>query len=456
MIKLVQSFQPRIEVFSRFNSKKSTGVVFDGRSENGLLSYEFNRSLTISGGTFNFTFKDTTQAMDKMSMLDYVKFYEHDKLAYIGIITDISFSASASSGRVQKTVSVSGKTIEYLFDMLQISLDITALAVSDNSNNSGVKNISLVTELIKEGTKSVSIADGLNTAFDHFKTVLNGFENVSSIQILKMIGDIFGSTNFNQIAICGNIQFKYPLSSNLYRDKTVKFLDLLRNLLPNPVYEIFGRIGKDDRPKLYVRECPFDSTDWTALKSFRIAPEYIRDYSMQRSCDEVYTEFVTYVEGSNLSPDFYRKIYATKDGNVRGYQNNEVNKEKAKVYGYRPLEVTFSGFYTGKNDTETTQINNSLNDEMAKMNKRLSEWFSYLDEMNKGSVTFINVSDIDKATIGERAIISGNEFYIQQEKHSWNCNGTPTITYSLDRGGKYDNGKFAPCENMSKFLGEWE
>lgn len=456
MIKLVQSFQPRIEVFSRFNSQKSTGIVFDGQAGNNLLSYEFNRSLTISGGTFNFTFKDTKQSMDKLSMLDYVKFYEHGRLAYIGIITDISFSASAGNGRVQKTVSVSGKTVEYLFEMLQISLDITALAVTDNSNNSDIKNISLVTELISQGTKSVSIADGLNTAFDHFKKVLSGFENVASIQILNMIEDVFGSTNFNEISICGDIQFKYPLTSNLYKDKTVKFLDLLRNLLPTPVYEIFGRIGKDDKPKLYVRECPFDKTDWANLKSFRIAPEYLRDYSIQKTCDEVYTEFVTYVEGSNLSPDFYRKIYATKDGNVKGYQNNEVNKEKAKLYGYRPLEVTFSGFYTGSNDTETTQINDSLNAEMAKMNKRLSDWFSYLDEMYKGSVTFINVDDIDKTTIGERAVISGNEFYIQQEKHAWSCTGVPTITYSLDRGGRYNNGEFAPCENMSKFLGEWE
>ena len=193
------------------------------------------------------------------------------------------------------------------------------------------------------------------------------------------------------------------------------------------------------------------------MNSYRIPADLLRDYSMQRSCDEVYTEFITYVENSNLSPDFYRKIYATEDGNVQAYSPNGANKDKLAIYGYRPLEVSFSGFYSGKNDNETTQLNDALNDSMWDMNKRLARWFGALDEMYKGSATFVNVkTEAKKAGIGERAIISGNEFYITSERHAWSCTGTSTITYSLDRGGKYNNGEFAPCENMTKFLAEWD
>ena len=90
------------------------------------------------------------------------------------------------------------------------------------------------------------------------------------------------------------------------------------------------------------------------------------------------------------------------------------------------------------------------------MNEKLANWFGHIDEMFNGSITVANVDEVRPAKIGERIQLGSNEFYVMSEKHSWAYATTPTIEYSVDRGGRYNKGKFYPCEKLSKFLEEFE
>lgn len=95
--------------------------------------------------------------MDRLEALDLVRIYESDRLRFIGILTDVSFSAA--SGNVQKKVSASGKSAEYLFEILQVSLDVTALAGAGKGENTGL-NLSFVTEVNKGAGRKENDREG--------------------------------------------------------------------------------------------------------------------------------------------------------------------------------------------------------------------------------------------------------------------------------------------------------
>lgn len=457
-----QAFIPKITLSHFSGSGCEVYNTFFSDNNKNLLSYSWDRSLNNFSGSFSLSFKELPEAgkdllMDKIENLDVVHIYEHDRLVFIGVITDMS--CSAQSGNYQKTVSVQGKSIEYLFEMLQISLDVTALSWANKASNEGL-NITFLTELNEKGsngkTKKVSVKKGLSYAFDSFTECISNYSEISSIEILDMIISLYDigtkKNGFEKILETGDLEFHYPISSQLYQNKTVKYFDFVRNLLPEPVYEIFGRFGKDDKLKICIREVPFRENEWDKLKVTLIDPVILINYSFSRSCSEVYTTFLSYLEGTLLSPDYYKKIF----GASTGYPAQKAVAEKIGKYGYRPLEVTFIGFYNGATEAEQKEANDNLNKEIEKLNENLAKWFGYIDEMYSGNITVANIDSFMPARIGERIQMGGNEFYVMSEKHSWAYGTTPTIEYSVDRGGKYNKGKFNPCKKISEFLEEFE
>lgn len=466
-----QSFFPKIKLSSFSDSGFTNYYTFDviGNTGRTLLSYNFSKSIESISGSFSFSFEEVTGSklsfdsgapaelvMDKIKALDLVSIYEHDSLVFLGVVTDISFSAT--SGNVQKRVQVKGKSIEYLFEILQVSLDVTAMSFA----NSEALNVDLKDNLCKQqkdsdGTRTetaLSIEEGLNTAFDSFRKVVETYKEVSSVQILQMIDTVYGSSKITDYLDSQDLSFLYPISSNLYSDSTIKFVDFLRHLLPSPVYEIYGYI-ENEKPKLAIREAPFDKSVWIGLKRLTISPDVLTSYSFNKSCAEVYTTFLSYIEGSLIQPDFYKRAYATE----AGYESQAKLPEKIAKYGYRPMEVTFIGFYTGRDDKETKRLNTEVAKKMKSLNERLREWYGNLDEMYSGTITFVNVDyqQSELPGIGGRVAVGKNEFYVKQEQHDWQYNAAPTITYNVDRGGQYmQDGSFVECSAISAFMGEFE
>lgn len=454
-----QSFVPKITL-SRFDNGSYSiyETFYSGVNNTNLQSYSWERSINNFSGSFSFSFKEAINAaddnllMDKIESLDLVHIYEHDKLVFIGVITDVSFSAQ--SGNIQKRVSVNGKSIEYLFEMLQVSLDVSALSWAGKSSNEG-NNLTFLTEISKKQDKKtgkLSVKSGVSYAFDEFKDALEAYKEISSVQILGMIKSVYGSDKLDDFLECSDMDFKYPISGQLYQNKTIKFFDFVRNLLPEPVYEIYGKIADNDKPKICIREVPFDSDVWTNLECNRVNPEILTSYSFHKSCSEVYTTFISYIEGSILSPEFVKKVY----GSARGYNAQKVIKEKVAVFGFRPLEITFIGFDGGNTESEQKEKNDELNKTFVELNARAGEWFGCMDEMYSGNIICVNVDCRSYAKTGERVRLGSNEFYVISEKHNWAYGTSPTVEYSVDRGGIYTNGKFSKCARISKFLGEFE
>ena len=457
-----QAFIPKITLSHFSGNSCEVYNTFFSDNNKTLNSYSWERSINNFSGSFSFSFKELPEAdkdllMDKIQNLDIVHIYEHDKLVFIGIITDIS--CSAQSGSFQKSVSVQGKSIEYLFEMLQISLDVTALAWANKASNEGL-NITFLTEINEKDssgkTKKTSVKNGLSYAFNSFTKCVLNYKEVSSVEILNMIQYFYEIKNtesdFENILETDNLEFHYPISSQLYQNKTIKYFEFIRNLLPEPVYEVFGKFDENDKLKICVREVPFREEVWDNLRATLIQPVILLSYSFARSCSEVYTTFLSYLEGTLLAPDYYKKI----NGSTIGYAAQKAVVSKIGKYGYRPLEVTFIGFYNGKTEEEQKEGNDALNKEIETLNENLAQWFGHIDEMYNGSISVANVDGFTPAKIGERIQLGSNEFYVISEKHTWSYGSTPVIEYSIDRGGKYNKGKFYPCEKLSMFLEEFE
>ena len=158
------------------------------------------------------------------------------------------------------------------------------------------------------------------------------------------------------------------------------------------------------------------------------------DYSLRLSNEEVYTAFLGYIEGSELSPDQYVIIDET-DREKRKKELLKIDRDKFSIYGLKMCRVGFRGYHKEKQEFVKTE------DAMAKMGARLQKWFGRLDEMYSASATIINPFNGNGSSIphcGQRISFLGGEFYIQDVEHHWSYGGTATLSLGLSRGGLYD------------------
>lgn len=204
---------------------------------------------------------------------------------------------------------------------------------------------------------------------------------------------------------------------------------------------------KDGKPQLRIREKPFDADDWNSLTAKTINPIEVINYNLSKSIDEVYTVFYSYVEGSPLSPDFYNKLYATKDG------YDAVNTAKQKIYGYKPMQCNFVGFNIEKYDDD--KVTNSMKNKISFLNNRMAKWYGNLDEMYKAVITCIQISGYEQAKPGDKIKFLDGEFYVTGTDHSWSYEAAPKITYHCERGGYYNNGDFAKLNSVSRPMAEF-
>lgn len=459
---LTQAPQPTIKCYHSVQDNKATQRLyyeftptsFDASGRN-LQSYNFNRSLEEFGGSFSFTMKENTDTnnpfMDLVKPLDVIVISEsgrEDQIDFIGVVTTISVGGIASN--LNKVVTISGKSIEWLFNYFNINCDIK-LAIFDNSK----ANKTFVTGLANnDGDKGISIKDIVLASLKAFREEVNVFkkesENSESSVITNfLIGDLidlwFGKDAKEYIDATNEI-FAYPISSNLFESGKINVIDYLKKLIPSPIYEIFGYIDSSNKPKLTARKVPFDNPK----ASYAINPTHLTDYTLTRTCEEVYTAFMTYIEGTDLSPDFYMSLATADQDKLKGYNFAQPNKEKAALYGYQLLTCSFIGY----NDNPDAAKDN---EKIAKMNEDLRKWFSNLDEMYTGDFTLVNMTKENNAGIGEWIGFAGGLYYVVSENHSWSFGDNPMLNYQVIRGGNYsDDGTFKPVERLSSIYKEFD
>ena len=269
------------------------------RSGKNLQTYSFDNSVENFGGTFSFTIKEdipmsviTVNFMDSVKPLDIIEISENGdghSIDFIGVVTKISVGGISSN--LNKTVTVSGRSIEWLFSYLNINTDIKACIFQNDQANK-----TFLTDLANNnGKDGMSIKDIVIASFKMFVEQTTKHTEISNFVIGDIIKLWYGD-DYSQFIEASTEIFAYPISSNLFENGKINVIDYIKKLLPSPIYEIFGFIDGSNKPKLCVRKAPFDNPK----SDYRIEPVQLTDFTLTRSCEEVYTAFMPYIEGSSM------------------------------------------------------------------------------------------------------------------------------------------------------------
>ena len=418
-------------------------------SGKNLQSYNFERSIDNFGGSFSFSVKEDIENsgrlfMDEVEPLDIIVISESgssNKIDFIGVVTTVSIGGIAST--LNKTITISGKSIEWLFLYYNINCDIKCVKFNTSAANDYFK-----TDLAdKNGTTGFSIKSLIVASYNMFDKIVNGkATDVSNFVIGDIIKTWFGDPE--SFVIASDNSFKYPISSNLFTDGKINVIDYVKKLLPTPIYEIFSKLDNSGKPKIYAREAPYDNPK----TEFEINPTLLTDFTLTRTCDEVYTAFMPYIEGSSQSPAFYMNAATAEGISEKTYDSALRNTDKVGVYGYQLLTVSFVGYNSNPATGEQTVDNDSLHE----LAEKIKKWFSNLDDMYAGDFTVVNIPNEKSAGIGDWVKFAKGMFYIISEKHSWSYGDNPMINYSVTRGGEYTNGQFKRLGKLSDAYREFE
>lgn len=456
-----QSPQPIIKCFHSIIDGKAAHKLYQeftpsslNFSGKNLQSYNFERSLDDFGGNFSFTVKEDiedintpeheTLFMDRVQSLDVIVISENgsEKIDFIGVVTKISIGGVASN--LNKVITVSGKSIEWLFLFYNINADISAVIFQNEAANNSFK-LDLASKGGNDGYPLKDVVKACITAFRD-RTAIKEQGNTARDASNYVIGDIidlwFGTDYIN----ASSDKFLYPISSNLFDSGKINVIDYIRKLLPPPVYEIFCEINSKNKPVLTFRKVPFDNP----TAEYSIDPDLLTDFTQTKNCEEVYTAFLPYLEGSSQSPEFYIRKTNAEGLTIKGYNASNTDADKIKIFGFQLLTCSFVGYNSDEENSKTTM------DNMKILSGEMKKWFSNMDEMYSGDFTLVNITDDSYAKIGEWIKFAGGLFYITAEKHNWMYGENPTINYQVIRGGDYTNGEFKPLKRISASYREFD
>lgn len=427
----------------RYNEKISKLERYESltpENNSGLISYNFQKNIHNLSGEFSLSLKDTNKYFSEIKTLDMVKILEGGKLVFCGIVESVTFSKSATQGRM---VVVKGKEFCYLLEMFFISHDLSSLIFLNNDEKANVQNIEFKLA-VNNGEDPAFVKESLKIIYDDFSKVAADSEKYGMGFVKEYIDEYLEDDFF----LCDDtLKFDYPISSNLFQEGAeISFIEYIKNLLVSSVYEIFGCIDGNGKSKIKVRQVPFDKETWKDLqnKAITIDTDFLTSYSFRKSCEEVYTTFISYLDNSPESSETNQRAVS-----LENKPHAIVNEEKFKRYGYKPLKVKFVGFNNRGTVPETREeLNNqikaqsNLGSMLEVLNSNLNKYYSRLDEMLTGSISLVNQWK-DFIQVGEVIKFNDNYFYVTSVSHNWKYGSNGTITLTVDRGGIYEDGVFS-------------
>ncbi|GHU65089.1 hypothetical protein FACS189447_03400 [Spirochaetia bacterium] len=434
-----QAPSPKIEIYNPENSE-TPFLTFDRTGTRGaytgLLSYTYSDGVDDLDGSFSFTvendIKNNVSIFDMIWPRDIVKIYEDtEKPVFIGIMKRKKINAAMTERGVRRGIQFSGYNILSAVSNFILSMDIKIM----NVNDAQIESKKLTTALARENGEHLDILTFLKETWEAYTELsLNGHK-ISDSGMVKIIEKFILKDDGSFFEVNNNdSEFAYNIANSFYNQGQNKIMEIWRNILPSPIYELFPRINASGTPKLVVRETPFDAESWKTLNKYEIDPLDLEDYDLTQSDDEVYTVFNSFLEGSVLSHDQYTIISQVVHG---GDSTIKMNVDKLGLYGYRPLEVSFRG-YARKDNVDGDNNSNIIN-RFAELNERVMYWYSRLDEMLSGSISIATDFHATKRPrSGERAGFLGGEFYINKTERSWSYGGTPKTNLTVTRGMKYN------------------
>jgi hypothetical protein len=398
-------------------------------------------------GSFSFTVenedidREGTTVFDVIPIRSVIKIYEGDleHPAFVGIIRRRHIGVSMTAQGVKRTITFSGKSVISLIAEYTVLLDIKIPGVAEAM----IENQKLTHEL--QNVKNV--AEFLQISWEFFKKVsVNVNKNprqkssVANTEVAEILSKFAGKNLIGDIiTVDEGLNVHYNIATIFFNAANNTLVDVWRNLLCKPVYEIFSYCDKEGKPKVMIRQVPYGcdnpkNGDWSKLDIYEISPVSLTAYELDQNDEEVYTFFASYIIGSVESREFY--VAASHDNQKD--QTIQWNEEKTAVYGFRPLQMNFMG-YDRSGNTENKD-GADLPGTLEKINKQARYWYSRLDDMYAGTITICTDFNRPETNprVGCRARFMGGEFYINKTDHAWNFGGTPTIKLTVSRGMRYD------------------
>jgi hypothetical protein len=437
-----QTPAPVIEVYFPSNTSTSEpDYIFRPDTAAGawskLLGYNFSESVEDMEGTFTFTTENgemgSRSIFDIIPLRSVVKIYEGDNKypAFVGIIRHSKFNKQMTNQGIKRAITFSGKSIISCIVEYVISLDMRIPEVADAVSKQNELTIRLA-------EKQQTIKDFMKITWEYFKEVSES-AGISTVGLMEIINRYIGDGDPDKfIDIMGEEQYlRYNIACSFFNAGNNVIADVWKNILPKDAYELF-QCCKNGEPKIIARQVPFGDpehnySDWSNLDLYIISPISLIAYDLDRNDENVYTVFASYIIGAATSREFQMAARQGRDSTVK------FNHSKMKIYGFKPMMLTFNG-YDRQGNTDGAQIDNTTQ-AIQKLNELAFYWYSRNDEMYSGTITLITDFRNPRTNprVGCRARFLGGEFYIKKTDHSWTYGSTPIIKLSVSRGMMYDD-----------------
>ena len=394
----------------------------------GLLSYSYSESIkdVTSPFTLSLTPEQDNNKLtwaDKINLFDLVFIEEFGKVRYMGIVHRIRYSSRMGEDGPDRTIMIEGNGFGELLSLFQLVIN-TSLFIHKPAD---VENLRANSEFITEG--DTSLQGAINFYYENFKTIISERKEREKQSVMGMLIDKYLEWDVDK-----NCHTLLPICQSMYQAGVNTIWDILRKIVPEPMYELFGRWDtKKNKYVIIARQCPFNADDWKLLPSYKTKPVVLKSVDVGRDDFDVYTVFY----GTAPSFNFTNNISITVD-NIR--ENMKINDEKWNKFGYRPLSVELS--FLKRDGVDVNKLQKSLN----KVGELLESWHKNNDTFLSGSISMISYEDSDMKypVIGGRLEIMGGEFYIDEIQRKWVYGNSPTSEIKVLRGAVYqDSGKYS-------------
>jgi hypothetical protein len=409
-----------------------------GAHSDALLSYSYRESRVSVDAPFTLSLTPEEDAngltwMDKIAPFDLVYIEEGDKVRYCGVVHRIRYTARMRAGP-ERSIMVEGNGFGELLKVFQLVLD-TKLFINAPSE---IENLKAKSEFISKSNTSLESA--IYFYYDNFKKITMERENNKQSVLIHLI------EKFINLKVDKSCKSILPTCQSMYQAGVNTLWDIVRKIVPDPLYELFGRWDADEQKYVItIRQSPFKSSDWSKLPCCTINPITLNEYTIGYDDSETYTVFY------GIAPSFgYTNNMAMTVDELK--RNHVVDEEKWKKYGYRPMFVELS--FLKRDEIEPNDIENSLK----KIGELLHSWYSNNDRFLSGVISVISYED-EKTTypvVGGRLEFLGGAFYIDEINRKWTYGTSPTSEIKVSRGGIYtESGDYAgPIKMVGRRMNE--
>jgi hypothetical protein len=451
---------PRPEVVIYRPDKKGKPLHFDTANRTQLQSYSFGTSINDEKGRFSLTFYPDEDILpykfepifDRIHPMDIVEIYEtrnhfkqgqsHDQYkepdtifpTFVGVIREKKYAAQKTENGVTRKIVASGISVAGLVHELKVNFDMQATVITAELKNNAEIQQKFTIKFIQKNNSPLDVSYVIKEIWKSFVDLNCQHGKTSNPKVGEYIKNWIGDEN--DIFSIDDSVFHYPIGSVFKGQTTQTFFDVIANLVPKPVYEIFPFMDRESGiMKIMIRECPFDKEAWQKIDCCEIDPKMVKSFDLTQNDNEVYTVFFSYLSGYPIQED---KVIVLATQGIGDMPGVEIDEDKFKVYGYRPLFVSFNGYgkADGENDTKTT-------DRLQKLNARLKNWYGNKEKMFSGNITMETDLAATIPQAGEKIVFLGGEFYIVDSEHNWSYGGSPETKLTLARGGDYTSGQFS-------------